>query len=310
MGILITGSNGFVGAALTALLKAKCKKVIECVRKSDKPSDIYQVGNIDSVTDWSIPLVGCRYVVHLAARAHILDEESVDPLTLYRSVNTEGTLNLARQAASAGVKRFIFLSSIGVNGNQTHTRPFSVNDRESPHSAYAISKYEAEVGLKEIARSSNMEVVVIRAPLVYGKNAPGNFSNLVRLVKMGSPLPLGAVTNNRRSFVAIDNLVDLIVLCIYHSAAANRIFFAADGEDLSTASLLKRLGIAMNKTVRLFWVPPFILKTVAICLGKRSMAQQLLGDLQVDISHTRQILSWSPPISVDEGLIRSVEGLG
>ena len=239
----------------------------------------------------------------MAERAH-------NPLVEFRRVNVDGTLNLGRQAAAAGVRRFVFVSSIKVNGEDTPSgRRFSNGDAPTPQDPYGISKMEAEQGLRQIAADTGMEVVIVRPPLVYGPGVKANFAALMRAVQRGIPLPLTSVTHNRRSFVALDNLVDLLITCIDHPAAANQTFLVSDGEDLSTADLLRRLGSAMEKPARLFPVPPSLLQLGANLLGKGDMAQRLLGNLQVDISHTRQTLGWTPPVSVDEGLRRAVAGL-
>jgi len=229
-----------------------------------------------------------------------------DPLTEFRKVNTAGTLTLARQAAEAGVRRFVFISSIGVNGNQS-IKPFNEQDTPAPHDLYAISKFEAEQGLWGIQQDTGMEVVVIRPPLVYGPNAPGNFGALMRVVQRGWPLPLGAV-HNQRSLVALDNLVDFVITCLDHPAAANQIFLVSDGEDLSTTELLRRVAHALGRPARLIPVPVSLLAAGAALLGRRDMAQRLCGSLQVDISKTQTLLGWNPPISVDEGLRRTALG--
>ena len=231
-----------------------------------------------------------------------MKDEVVDPLAEYRRVNVDGTLNLARQAAAAGVKRFIFISSIGVNGN-INTCPFTADDRPNPAESYAQSKWEAEQELWKIQQETGMELVVIRPPLVYGPNAPGNFGSLVRWIEKGIPLPLGAI-HNKRSLVGIDNLVDLIIRCIDHPAAANRVLLAGDGDDLSTTELLQAAGRAMGKPVRLIPVPAAMLQLGAGLLGRKAMAQRLLGSLQVDISQTCELLDWKPPYTVEEGLRR------
>ena len=237
-----------------------------------------------------------------------MKELAVDPLTVYRQVNVEGTLALARQAALAGVRRFVFISSIGVNGNQTSV-PFTADDVPCPQEPYAVSKYEAEQGLLLLADEFGMEISIIRPPLVYGLGAPGNFGSLLKWVGKGIPLPLGAVRSNRRSFVALDNLVDLIMTCIDHPAAANQTFLVADGEDVSTAELLQRMARAMDSKARLLPVPVWLLEKAASLLGKRDVARRLCGSLQVDITHTRHRLGWAPPIGLDEGLRRAVQGL-
>jgi len=241
-------------------------------------------------------------VIHAAARAHIMKEDLADPVVEYRQVNVDGTVNLARQAAEAGVRRFIFISSIGVNGN-INIKPFTEDDTPKPADPYAQSKLEAEQGLWEIQHETGMELVVIRPPLVYGPNAPGNFGSLTRWIDKGVPLPLGAI-QNQRSLVALDNLVDLITTCIDHPAAANQVFLAGDGQDLSTTELLRSVARAAGKPSRLIPIPSSLLMLAATLLGKKAVAQRLLGSLQVDISKARDLLEWEPPISVEEGLRR------
>jgi len=235
----------------------------------------------------------------------VTKEEAADPLAEFRSVNVDGTLVLARQAAEAGVRRFIFISSIGVNGGETTAHPFTVDDSVSPHTPYAVSKHEAEVGLRALAEDTAMEIVIIRPPLVYGPNAPGNFYSLMKFLASRVPLPLGSVKANRRSFVYLDNLIDLIVTCLDHPKAANQTFLVSDGEDLSTTDLLRRMGQALGKPARLIPVPQQLLTLAAKVLGKPGIAQRLCGSLQVDIAKTRELLGWNPPVSVDEGLRRT-----
>lgn len=306
--ILLTGGTGFVGrAALDSLqnhtpirlalrgsLPERFSKSVEHVRASLSPDQ-----------DWADAVAGVTVVLHCAARVHVMHEESADPLREFRRVNVEGTLRLARQAARAGARRFLFVSSIGVNGGETFGHPFVADSQVAPHSPYALSKHEAEIGLRELAHETGMEVVVIRPPLIYGPNAPGNFSSLMKWLNSGVPLPLGAVTGNRRSLVALDNLIDLIVTCIDHPAAANQTFLVSDGESLSTASLLRRMGEALGRPARLIPVPVPLLQMGAALLGKQDVAQRLCGSLEVDIGKTTELLGWTPPISVDEGLRRT-----
>ena len=310
---LVTGATGFVGVRLLQRLSREGgRAVVASVRSvnASLPAGVsgVLVDGLGPATNWSPALEGVDVLVHCAARAHVMKELAVDPLTVYRQVNVEGTLALARQASLAGVRRFVFISSIGVNGNQTHD-PFTVDDVPCPQEPYAVSKYEAEQGLLLLANESSMEIVVIRPPLVYGPSAPGNFGTLLKWVGKGIPLPLASVRNNRRSFVALDNLVDLIITCIDHPAAANQTFLVADGEDVSTAELLQRMARAMNRKARLLPVPVWMLESAAALLGKRDVARRLCGSLQLDISHTRQRLGWVPPIGLDEGLRRAVQGL-
>ena len=298
--LLLTGARGFVGARLAARLSTREESLLKAEERLGGPQTV----------DWSPQLADCRCVVHLAARVHVMRETAADPLESFRAVNTEGTLDLARQAAAAGVRRFLFVSSVKVNGESTAPgRPFRHDDRPQPLDPYGVSKREAEDGLREIAASSGMEIVIVRPPLVYGPGVRANFAAMVRAVRRGLPLPLGSVTHNRRSLVALDNLVDLLVTCIDHPAAAHQTFLVSDGEDLSTAELLRRLGQAMGRPARLLPLPPALLRVGAALLGQREVAQRLLGNLQVDIAHTRETLGWTPPLSVDDALRQTVAGL-
>jgi nucleoside-diphosphate-sugar epimerase len=256
------------------------------------------VGNQDERTDWSAALDGIRTVVHLAGRAHILKESVGDPIAAFHRTNVEGTLNLARQAAFAGVSRFVFVSSIKVNGE---TGAYRESDTAAPADVYGKTKLEAENGLREIEASTGLGVVVIRPPLVYGPGAKANFAALVRAVESGIPLPFGAIAN-RRSLVGRDNLVDFILTCLDHPAAHGQTFFVSDGEDISTTTLIYRIATAMKRPARLIPVPPALLWAAAAVAGKRAVAQRLLGSLQVDISKARTLLGWTPPVTVDEGL--------
>ncbi|RRV17560.1 UDP-glucose 4-epimerase family protein [Pseudomonas saudiphocaensis] len=306
--LILTGASGFVGSRLFSELKQNSGfQVVGLCRRlpqGEGSSVLYAVGDLQQA-DLSASLPSVDVLIHAAARAHIIKDEVADPLAEYRRVNVEGTFNVARQAAAAGVKRFVFISSIGVNGN-TNIRPFRVDDQPNPAEPYAQSKWEAEQGLMQLAAETDMEVVIIRPPLVYGPDAPGNFGSLVRWVEKGVPLPLGAI-HNKRSLVGIDNLVDLIIRCIDHPAAANQVFLAGDGEDLSTTELLRGVGKAMGKPARLVPVPAGLLQFGATLLGRKAMVQRLLGSLQVDISKTCELLDWKPPYTVEEGLRRCFE---
>jgi nucleoside-diphosphate-sugar epimerase len=310
MKLLITGASGFIGGGVCLEAKNRGFIVRPVTRNPCDFSGIgvnIAVGSIDESTDWGEAIEGCDVVLHLAARVHVIHEATSDPLVEFRKVNVSGTLNLARQAALAGVKRFVFISSIGVNGNETFVAPFNAQHTEAPNSPYAISKYEAEIGLKALAEETGMEIVVIRPPLVYGFNAPGNFDSLMRWLARGLPLPFGLATANRRSLVGLDNLVDLILTCVDHPNAANQTFLVSDGDDLSTVDFLKRIGNALERPVRLIPIPVSILNIVFIMLGKRAVSQSLLGSLQVDISKTCELLDWKPPVPVDEGLRRAAQ---
>ena len=310
MNVLLTGSTGFVGSALALTIRSmpslRLTVATRAPQSNPQPVQHHVVGDLSATTDWSSAVAGQEVVIHAAARAHVLAETNADPMATFRSVNVDGTIRLGRQAAAAGVKRFIFISSIGVNGAETPTKPFTADDVAAPHSNYALSKHEAEIGLQALARETGMDVVIIRPPLVYGPNAPGNFGALMRWVTRGLPLPLGAVTTNRRSLVGLENLVDLILTCIDHPNAANQIFLVSDGDDLSTSDLLRRIGKALNRPARLFPVPTRAMNVAFSALGKKSIAQSLLGSLQIDIGKTRTLLGWTPPVSVDDGLRRAV----
>lgn len=311
MRILVTGSTGFVATELINTLFGKLGyDVIGAVRCPvvGVLGKLAVVGEIDLLTDWRPYLSDVEVVIHTAARAHIINETAANPLEAFRRTNVGGTLNLAYQAATAGVRRFIFLSSIGVNGKSTRFgQKFTTDDLPVPHDPYSISKYEAEQGLRQLAVETGLEVVIIRPPLVYGAHAPGNFGRLMHVLSKRLPLPLGAM-RNKRSLVALDNLVDLIITCLEHHAAANQTFLVSDDEDLSTTELLRRMGLALGRPARLIPISASLLEAGAALLGRRDMAQRLCGSLQVDISKTRALLGWNPPISVDEGLRRTAQG--
>lgn len=307
MRVLITGSSGFIGQSVSSELELRGEQVVRVVRK-ERPNSLV-VGDIGPNTCWREGLSLCEAVIHLAARVHVLDDKSSDPLEEFRRVNVAGTANLARQAAAAGVRRFVFLSSIKVNGESTEAGgAFTAADTPTPKDPYGVSKHEAEEVLHQIADDTGMEVVIIRPPLVYGPGVKANFESMMSWLARGVPLPLAAVTENRRSLVALDNLVDLIVTCLNHTAAANQTFLVSDGEDLSTVELLKRMGAAMGKPARLFYVTPALLKLGATLFNKPGIYQRLCGSLQLDIAKTRQLLGWTPPVSVDEGLRLAAEG--
>ena len=310
--VLVTGANGFVGRAAWKQLQRKSGLLaVGTVRRTDASGVDAQggpvaMGDLSAPTDWSAVLARVDVVVHAAARVHVMHDTTANPLAEFRRVNVEGTLRLAHQAAGARVKRFVFISSVGVNGLKTpEGSPFVETATPRPHNAYAVSKWEAEQGLLRIADETGLEVVIIRPPLVYGLGAPGNFAALLRAVQRGWPLPLGAV-HNRRSLLALDNLVDFIVTCMSHPAAANQTFLVSDGHDLSTAELIRGLERAAGLSARTLPVPVWILKGAAGLLGKKEAMQRLCGNLQVDISKARNLLEWAPPISVEEGLRRAI----
>jgi nucleoside-diphosphate-sugar epimerase len=265
------------------------------------------VVSLDDRASWPEAMRQCSVFIHCAGRAHITKGPGMDNLHEFRRANTELTVALAKSAADAGVKRFVFVSSIGVNGLTSGEKPFTPEDFVNPETPYAISKYEAEQGLQVIARETGLEFVVVRTPLVYGAGAPGNFGTLLAMLRRGWPLPLGAVTRNRRSYVALPNLVDLLVRVCDHPGAANQVFLVSDGEDISTTCLLRKMSVATGKPARLLPVPPALLRMGAVILGRPDLVQRLLADLRIDISKTRKVLGWSPPFSVDEGLQLAAE---
>lgn len=315
--VLLTGANGFVGQGVWQDLLQRGYDVRPVVRTQSVPiasarwgADVFTIPGLSAETDWTQAFSGIHVVVHCAARAHIMRDEVRDPLHEYRRINVQGTLNLARQAASAGVRRFVFISSIKVNGEATLPgHPYRADDDPQPEDAYGISKAEAEVGLQAIAQKTGMELVIIRPVLVYGPGVKGNFKSMVHWVRRGIPLPLGRANGNRRSLVALDNLVDLICTCVDHPRAANQVFLVSDGEDLSTADLLRRIALAQGVTARLLPLPVVFLRWGARLLGKGAVAQRLLGSLQVDIAKTRELLDWQPQLTVDEGLKKLAENL-
>lgn len=302
--ILITGSSGFVGRALCARLEAESITFRAAVRNKVQAID-YEVGSIDGKTDWSEALSNCDVVVHLAARVHVMDECAADPLTAFREVNVAGTENLARQAARCGVRRFVFVSSIKVNGETTSRVLFSSSDMPAPRDAYGQSKYEAELALARIAKETGMEIVIVRPPLVYGPGVRANFLRLMQIVRRSVPLPMGAI-DNRRSMVALDNLVDLLLTCVRHPAAAGKTFLVSDGHDVSTPELVRMLAAAMGKRAFLLPVPPALLAAGAALLGKSAAADRLLGSLQVDMAATQSLLDWQPPVSMPDAIDATV----
>lgn len=303
---MVTGATGFIGSALISHLHAQGYEVSGTTRgaigRADSGVRMISVGEVGPDTDWHDALLGQEIVVHTVARVHQMVETAQDSLSEYRHVNTLGTANLARQAALMGIRRFVFLSSVKVNGELTEQgKPFRPEDIPAPVDFYGISKFEAENELFRISAATGMEIVIVRPPLVYGPGVKANFRSMMAWLNRGIPLPLGAI-HNKRSMVALDNLIDLLSVCIEHPAAANQIFLASDGEDLSTTDLLKRLGKAMDRHPILLPVPEWLLMKAAALIGKKAVAQKLCGSLQVDIEKNATLLGWIPPISVDSAL--------
>ncbi|PLA75558.1 epimerase [Hydrogenovibrio sp. SC-1] len=311
--IFLTGATGFVGSALLHRFIDNGSEVVALVRNESiqLQSGVKQVvgdlTNLSQSSGLAMTLKDTDVVVHTAARAHIMDGKESDPLNEYRKVNRDATLELARLALEAGVKRFVFVSSIGVNGD-LNTWPFTENDVPFPHDNYSLSKYEAELGLLEIAKQTCMEVVIIRPPLVYGLGAPGKFGSLVKWIKKGVPLPLGSV-HNLRSLVALDNLVDFMILCADRERslkAKNEVFLISDGEDVSISNLLRKIANAYGVKSRLFPVPVYLMRFLAHLIGKGDSAEKLFGDLRVDSSKARDLLGWKPIIGMDNQLKKMV----
>lgn len=302
--VLVTGANGYIGSALCSLLKLRHFEVVQIVRTRSFTTQV-EVGEIGPDTNWGDYIDGCDTVIHLAARAHILNEHEPDALQAFRRVNVGGSVALAKAAAAACVKRFVFISSVGVHGASTMSGSVLSEDLiPSPHNAYTLSKLEAELALAKIAEATGMELVIIRPPLVYGPNAPGNFSVLKQWILRGVPIPFAAVCNIR-SLIALDNLVDFIALCAtreHSHQASNQIFLISDGEDVSTPVLLNKVAAAYGKSPRIFRVAPELLSFALRALGKRKLADSLLGSLVIDCSKARDILGWQPAVSMDEQL--------
>jgi len=307
MKILVTGASGFVGRELCRHLLAHGRVVVPVVRSPFGLIDEVVVGNIGPSTDWTNLLTDCDAVVHLAARVHVMDDDAENPMTLYRAINTDSTLNLARQAANSGVKRFVFISTIKVNGEGSDTA-YRETDAVAPEDPYAVSKWEAEQGLQRIARETGLEVVILRPPLVYGPGVKANFLQLARAVNRGWPLPLGAI-NNRRSLLYLGNFVDAIRLCAEHPDAAGKTFLLDDGKPVSTPELIRALAHATGRSPRMLKVPEGLLMLAGRVLGKRAAIARLTGSLYVDSSAIRSYLDWEPPYSMEAGLKATLAGL-
>jgi len=302
--ILITGSNGFVGQVLLKRLMRDQFSVRCILRQQNKSFNHIErilMPSMSKSSDWSEALKDCDVVIHLAARVHVMHEDSKDPLSEFRKTNVALTTNLAIQSADLGVKRFIFLSSVKVNGESTVDKPFTESQTPNPEDAYAISKWEAEEALRNVAKDTGMEVVIIRPPLIYGRGVKANFLMMMRYLLKGVPLPLGA-TYNKRSLVYIDNLVDFIVSCVIHPKAANQTFFVSDDHDVSTTELLRLMSKAIGKKRILIPVPEKLLTFLLVIVGRRNIAERLLGSLEVDISKAKNLLGWRPPVTMEEGL--------
>lgn len=312
---LVTGATGFVGQAVVGRLlhNTPSGRVAAAVRQRGAMGtsrvEEHVIADLSARTDWSHALDGVDTVIHCAARVHVMRDHAADPLDQFRRVNVQGTLQLARQAAAMGVRRFVFLSSVKVNGEATLPAcPFTPDDLPAPQDAYGVSKHEAELGLRQLAHDTGLEVVIIRPPLVYGPGVKANFASMMRWLGHGVPLPLGAI-DNRRSLVALDNLVDLVHLCVMHPAAAQQTFLVSDDDDVSTTRLLRCMGAALGRPARLIPVPSVVLERLARLIGQRAVARRLCDSLQVDITKTRDLLDWRPPLTLIQGLRKAAGGM-
>ncbi|VAX13207.1 UDP-glucose 4-epimerase [hydrothermal vent metagenome] len=310
--ILVTGSNGFVGQRLLSTLlqqgyKVNCAQRNSLTNKEKRPGcEYYVVGDFSENPVWDEALDKVDCVVHLAARVHVMQETETDPLTAFRKTNVEASLKLARAAVKKKVRCFVYISTIKVNGEQTENRAFTEEDALNPLDPYARSKLEAEQGLMALGKETGMEVVIIRPVLVYGPGVKGNVLRLLQLIEKGMPLPFKGI-NNRRSLLALDNLVDLIILCSRHPAAVNQVFLATDGNDISTERLVKLCADSMHRRLILFGVPIFLRRILSRLSSRfRKLERRLYGSLQADSSKARKLLDWQPPKSVEQGLTDTV----
>nr|WP_315495528.1 SDR family oxidoreductase [uncultured Rhodoferax sp.] len=305
--LLVTGANGFVGRSLLETLNMSGHDVVPCVRNAAGLRGERSIGSIDGSSDWSSVLTGCQAVIHLAARVHVMHEKTGDPLHEFRKTNVVGTLNLARQAAALGVKRFVFLSSIKVNGESTDVgAAFTPGSPPCIVDPYGVSKWEAEQGLRKIAADTGMELVIIRSPLIYGKGVGANFAQLIGLVRKKLPLPFGAI-DNRRSLIAIDNLTNFISLCVNHPKAAGETFLVSDGDDISTPELVRRIAAAEGCRASLWPIPVWLLMAAGSLFGRRKVMERLCGNLQVDMSKAYRLLGWRPVIEMQAALKKMAE---
>ena len=309
MKLLITGANGFIGRACTQYFSDQ-HEVNACVRKITSSSSLkyssvcFFEQALSMETDWQQALKGVDAVIHCAARVHVMKENAADPLNQFRLINTSATLHLANQASKYGVKRFIYLSSIKVNGEKNLPgQPFTADDQPQPSDPYAISKSEAESGLLEIAKNSSLQVVILRPPLVYGPGVKGNFDRLIRVIDSQWLLPLAGI-RNKRTLVAMDNLLNFIDVCLTHPNAANQVFLVGDCESPSTTKLIELIANARHKQTRLFWLPSALLHFAGSVFGKKAVIERLTDSLQLDISKNQKLLDWSPPVKLSEAIDR------
>jgi nucleoside-diphosphate-sugar epimerase len=302
MKFLVTGANGFVGSVLCGELLQRGYPVRGAVRAECACFEHAVVGEIDEKTNWTTALTGIDTVIHLAARVHVMHDDTSHPLEEFRKVNVAGTEHLARCAVANGVKRFVYVSSIKVNGEETHgCEKFTEEDIPSPQDPYGVSKWEAEQALQWVATETGLEVVIVRPSLVYGAGVKGNFAQMLKVLACGIPLPLASV-GNLRSLSYVGNLVDALILCATHPAAAGQTYLISDGEDIPTPDLLRQLGAAMGRPARLFICPAILLKLAGSLTGRADQVERLLGSLRVDSGKIRRELGWTPPYTLQEGL--------
>ncbi|MCZ4310109.1 MULTISPECIES: SDR family oxidoreductase [Vibrio] len=310
MKLAVTGSTGLVGNMLATRLANENLLLLGRTQPKRMSDGQFFKVDINSSSNYLDVLEGVEVVIHLAARVHTMGYTGDDSLDLYREVNTHGTENLARQAAKSGVKRFIFISSVKVNGESTRAgAPFSASDLQEPEDEYGLSKAEAENKLFQIGKQTGMEIVVIRPPLVYGPGVKANFASLMRLAEKGIPLPFGCISQNQRSLVSVENLVDLIVTCIKHPKAANEIFLVSDDNDVSTSQMARQMAISFEQTTRQLPVPVWCYQLAGKLLGKSDVVDRLVGSLQVDITYTKETLEWRPPQSLEDGFREAAQAL-
>ena len=302
--ILVTGASGFMGTEVCNTLRARGIPFVAAVRKGDHDGQC-EVGDITSSTKWDNALFGCDVIIHLAARVHVMNENTCASLDAYRTINVDGTLNLAKQAVAHGIKRFVFVSSVKVNGDRTIDKPFSALDLPAPIDSYGRSKLEAECALRKLSKETGLELVVVRPPLIYGPGVRANFFKLMKLVRLGLPLPFGSV-RNRRSLAALNNVVDLLILCAHHPDAIGKTFMVSDDEDLSLSGLITLIAQSMDKHPIMVPVPANLMMSCANLLGKAENASRLLDSLQVDISDTKECLGWRPVETVEEAVEKTV----
>lgn len=311
MKILLTGASGFVGRSLCDRLLAENHRIIAPVRSHDllpynhnlRPE---KISGLQDSLDWKLMLKDVEVIIHLASRVHVMNDTSIDPLAEFRKINVGATLNLARQAVELGVQRFIYMSSIKVNGEKTlPVKPFTAEDKPAPVDPYGISKYEVEQSLAQIASETGLEVVILRPPLVYGPNVKANFLRLIKWVKLGLPLPLGSL-HNQRSMVYVGNLVDAVIACLEHPSVAGETFLVSDGEDVSTPQLITMIASAMGKTSRVLPFPTAILNILGKATGKSTEVERLANSLCVDSGKIRTLLGWNPPFTMEAGIQETV----